>query len=58
MKRQILAKFFSSMLILSAKFKYKPAIDIPNYLYWIDEEWSQEWRADFACKCLLQPDMA
>ena len=66
-KRQILAEFFTSMLILSAKFKYKPAINVPNYLYWIDTEWSlsliapQEWsterRAGFACKCLLQPDM-
>ncbi len=66
-QRQILAEFFTSMLILSAAFKYKPAIDVPNYLYCIDDEWSlsliapQEWseerRAGFACKCLLQPDM-
>jgi len=66
-RRQVLAEFFTSMLILSAKFKYKPAIDVPNYLYWINDEWSlsliapQEWsderRAGFACKCILQTDM-
>lgn len=66
-QRQVLAEFFTSMLVLSAKFKYKPAVGVPNYLYWIDaewslsliapDEWSEERRAGFACQCLLQHDM-
>ncbi len=66
-QRQVLAEFFTSLLVLSAKFKYRPAVNVPNYLYWVDDEWSlslispEEWseerRAGFACKCLLQPDM-
>ena len=39
-QRQVLAEFFTSMLVLSAQFKYKPAIGVDNYLYWIDGEWS------------------
>jgi len=66
-QRQVLAEFFTSLLVLSAKFKYRPAVNVPNYLYWINNEWSlslispEEWsderRAGFACVCLLQPDM-
>lgn len=66
-QRQVLAEFFTSMLVLSAKFKYKPVVGVPNYLYWMDGEWSlsliapDEWsdarRAGFAGTCILHPDM-
>ena len=65
--RQILAEFFTSMLALTATFKYKPVVERSNYLYWIDghwslsliapEEWSAERRASFAGTLTLQRDM-
>ena len=66
-QRQVLAEFFTSMLVLSAKFKYEPVISLPNYLYWFSGEWSlslvgpHEWsderRDAFAGTCILQQDM-
>jgi len=66
-QRQVLAEFFTSMLVLSAAFKYRPAVGTLNYLYWVDDEWSlsliapAEWsderRAGFAGSCVLQRDM-
>lgn len=66
-RRQVLAELFTSMLALSAAFKYRPAVERSNYLYWIDgqwslsliepEEWSDERRAGFAGTCVLQHDM-
>jgi hypothetical protein len=66
-RRQVLAEFFTSMLVLSARFKHKPAVGVPNYLYHVDDEWSlsliapDEWsrerRAGFAGTCVLHPDM-
>ena len=66
-RRQILAEFFTSMLVLSARFKYKPAVGVTNYLYWVNGEWSlsliapAEWsderRAGYAGACVLHPDM-
>lgn len=66
-ERQILAEYFTSMLILSASFKYKPAIGAENYLYVMDgdwslslirpDQWSRERRAGFVGTCVLQPDM-
>jgi len=66
-QRQVLAEFFTSMLILSAHFKYKPAIGTDNYLYCIDDAWQlsliapQQWsdkhRAGFVGTCHLQQDM-
>ena len=66
-RRQLLAEFFTSMLVLSAAFKYRPAIGTANYLYWTNDEWSlsliapHEWsaerRAGFAGICMLQHDM-
>lgn len=63
-QRQLLAEFFTSMLVLSAKFKYKPVVGGTNYLYWINnewalsliapDEWSSERRAGFAGTCVLQ----
>ena len=41
-QRQILSEFFTSMLVLSASFKYKPVVAVPNYLYWMRDEWSLE----------------
>jgi hypothetical protein len=65
--RQILAELFTSMLVLSAQFKYRPVVHATNYLYWINgawsislispEEWSDERRAGFAGTCVLQDDM-
>lgn len=66
-QRQVLAEFFTSMLVLSASFKYKPAVGTENYLYLIDGEWSlslihpDQWsearRAGFVGSCLLHEDM-
>lgn len=66
-QRQVLAEFFTSMLVLSATFKFRPAIGVKNYLYWINGSWSlsliapDEWsdarRAAFAGTCILQRDM-
>lgn len=66
-RRQVLAEMFTSMLVLSAAFKYRPAVGTANYLYWINDEWSlsliapDEWsaerRAGFAGTCVLQRDM-
>ena len=38
--RQVLAELFTSMLVLSASFKYRPATGVENFLYWRDDEWS------------------
>lgn len=66
-QRQVLAELFTSMLVLSASFKYRPIPGATNYLYWIDGAWSlsliapYEWtdkrRAGFAGICTLQRDM-
>ena len=66
-ERQVLAELFTSMLVLSAAFKYQPVPGAPNYLYWTDGQWSlsliapHEWsndrRAGFAGTCVLQRDM-
>lgn len=67
MRRQILAEFFTSILVLSATFKFRPAVGAANYLYWINGEWSLsliapgEWsserRSGFVGTCVLQRDM-
>lgn len=64
---QILAELFTSLLVLSANFKFRPAAGGTNYLYWINGEWSlsliapYEWsderRAGFVGTCVLQRDM-
>jgi hypothetical protein len=66
-ERQVLAEFFTSMLVLSAQFKYKPVVGVSNYLYWIDgqwslsligpDEWSDERQQGFVGTCVLQHDM-
>ena len=66
-RRQVLAEFFTSMLVLSARFKHKPAIGVSNYLYYVDDqwslsliapdEWSRERRAGFVGTCVLHADM-
>ena len=66
-RRQVLAEFFTSMLVLSSAFGFRPAVGRPTYLYWVDDEWSlsliapEQWsderRAGFAGTCRLQPDM-
>ncbi|NNF15858.1 MAG: DUF2452 domain-containing protein [Gammaproteobacteria bacterium] len=66
-RSRILAEFFTSMLVLSAAFKFRPVAGAPHYLYWINgewslsliapDEWSQERREAFAGTCSLQRDM-
>ena len=66
-QRQVLAELFTSMLVLSSSFKYRPVPGCSNYLYWIDGRWSlsliapHEWssprRRGFAGTCTLQRDM-
>jgi hypothetical protein len=66
-QRQVLAEFFTSMLVLSAQFKYEPAVGVANYLYCMDgqwslsliapDEWTNERRAGFVGTCVLQGDM-
>lgn len=66
-KRQVLADLFTSMLVLTSSFKYRPVRGRSNYLYWIDGQWSlsliapHEWssgrRQGFAGTCILQDDM-
>lgn len=66
-RRQLLAEFFTSMLVLSAQFKYKPAIGTINHLYWMNgewslsliapDQWSEERRAAYTGECVLQRDM-
>ncbi len=66
-RRQLLAEFFTSMLVLSATFKFRLVVGAENYLYWINgewslsliapDEWSDERRAGFAGTCVLQRDM-
>ena len=66
-QRQVLAEFFTSMLVLSAQFKYKPAVGVANYLYWMNgdwslsliapDQWSEERQSGFAGTCVLQRDM-
>jgi hypothetical protein len=66
-RRQLLAEFFTSMLVLSAAFKFRPVVGTANYLYWLNgewslsliapEEWSDERRAGFVGTCVLQHDM-
>jgi hypothetical protein len=65
--RQVLAELFTSLLVLSATFKYRPVPGCSNYLYWIDghwslsliapHEWSEKRRAGFAGTCVLRQDM-
>lgn len=66
-QRQVLSEFFTSMLVLSANFKYKPVVGVSNFLYLIDDqwslslispnEWSEERRAGYVGRCELQSDM-
>ena len=66
-QRQVLAEFFTSMLVLSAHFRYQPVVGADNFLYWIGgewslsligpHEWSEERRAGFAGTCVLHADM-
>ncbi len=64
---RILAEFFTSMLVLSAKFKFRPVPGESYSLYWFrgewslslisPEQWSDERREGFAGTCSLQRDM-
>lgn len=66
-QNQVLAELFTSMLVLTSSFGYRPVKGCANYLYWIDGKWSlsliapHEWssqrRDAFAGTCTLQRDM-
>lgn len=66
-RRQVLAEYFTSMLILSAEFSYRPSIGTRNFLYFVDgiwslsligpDEWTKERRDGFVGTCILQRDM-
>ena len=66
-QRQVLAEYFTSMLVLSAQFKYKPAIGVENHLYLVDgnwclsliapHQWSEERQNGYVGLCMLQRDM-
>ena len=66
-RRQVLSEFFTSMLVLSAEFKYEPAIGVRNHLYfrngdWMlsligPDEWSPGRRNSYVGECILQRDM-
>jgi len=65
-QRQVLAEFFTSMLILSSDFKYEPAIGVTNYLYCLDgrwilsligpHEWTNAHAKAYVGACVLQTD--
>lgn len=64
---QLLADYFTSMLILSSAFKFKPVVGQQYYLYWMDQQWSlsliapSEWsvarRNAYVGQCELHSDM-
>lgn len=66
-QRQVLAELFTSMLVLSASFKYRPVPGVLNYLYWMDgqwslsliapQQWSQQRRDNYVGMCMLHNDM-
>ena len=65
-KRQLLADYFTSMLVLSAEFSYAPTVGAHNFLYYTERrwtlsligpaEWSADRRAGFVATCVLQRD--
>ena len=65
--RQILADYFTTLLVLSAEFRFRPVVGQPYHLYLRDSGWRlsliapAEWRdkAPGPClgRCELQPDM-
>lgn len=64
---QLLADYFTSMLVLSSSFKFKPVVGQTYYLYWIKSQWSlslvspSEWsderREAYVGQCELHDDM-
>ncbi len=64
---QVLADYFTSLLVLSAKFRFKPVFNTDYYLYWKDPDWllsligPDEWgtpekQQGFAGVCVLHED--
>ena len=64
---QILADYFTSMLVLSARFRFRPVVGQEYFLYRVDGDWSlslirpEEWtdarRAAYVGRCELHTDM-
>jgi len=64
---QLLADYFTSMLVLSSAFKFSPVVGQRYYLYRMNEEWtlsliaplewSDERRQAYVGKCELHADM-
>ncbi len=65
---QWLAEYFTSILVLGAKFSFKPALLKKYYLYFKQGEWKlsliepQEWKSNypgaFFASCILNRDMS
>ncbi|MEM0953753.1 MAG: DUF2452 domain-containing protein [Pseudomonadota bacterium] len=65
--RQVIGDYFTTLLVLSAEFNFKPASGVSYYLYLRDPAWKlsliapEEWlgRAPGPClgRCELHPDM-
>mgnify|MGYP000698785646 CR=1 FL=1 len=64
---QLLADYFTSLLVLSASFRFKPAFETDYYLYLEDEAWTlslispTEWKTEeknsaFVGRCVLHQD--
>lgn len=49
---QVLSELFTSMLVLSATFKFRPSVGVPKYLYWIDGEYFQRLHATAVSRSL------
>lgn len=64
---QILADYFTSMLVLSAQFKFRPVVGQEYFLYWWEgqwslsliapERWSEARRDAYVGRCEVHDDM-
>ncbi|MFK7732910.1 MAG: DUF2452 domain-containing protein [Pseudomonadales bacterium] len=65
--RQVLSDYFTSLLVLSAEFQFKPCLGTEYHLYWCEPKWQlsligpQEWGrkipGDYLGQCKLRDDM-
>lgn len=64
---RLMADYFTSLLVLSSAFKFKPAFDKDYYLYYRNDEWllsliaphewnRPSWRRGFVGTCVLHRD--
>lgn len=65
--RQVLSDYFTSLLVLSAEFQFKPCLGVSYHLYWCEPKWQlsliapQEWGkkmpGEYLGQCCLRDDM-